>query len=141
MIDVVSIMAISIAPMVIMSVVIILLIAGVLARLVQLDVAALQRARDAVAIREAKREGVLSAGLPVVAHVDAVGESGATVHFRGPLDPPGLLIERGVPRDARPLHLRPVAEMVLIGEVAPELPVLLSPPTHTQNQYPSPPLS
>src|SRR3954470_8886184 len=112
MIDVVSIMAISIAAMVIMSVVIILLIAGVLARLVQLDVAALQRARDAVAIRESKREGVVSAGLAVVAHVDPVRESGAAVHFRGPLDAPGIFAEHDVSGDVRPLHLRAVAGMV-----------------------------
>src|SRR5204863_275293 len=117
------VVVVSIIAIVVMSIPI-MLIARPFARLVQLDVAALQRARDAVAIRESKREGVVSAGLAVVAHVDPVRESGAAVHFRGPLDAPGIFAEHDVSGDVRPLHLRAVAGMVLIGEVAPELPVL-----------------
>src|SRR5439155_4381966 len=79
---------------------------------VQLDVAAGQRARGAVAVREADAERVAPAGLALVGHVHLVGEPAGTVHLGCALDVTRGRVDDGVRRHARPLHLRPVGAVV-----------------------------
>ena len=92
---------------------------------VQLDIASLQNSGIGEAIGQLQAEAIaIAAGLAVVNDDHFVGERSRAIDPGGTFDLPSHGIDDGVGRHARALNPQAIMARLVVGESAPELPIL-----------------